>query len=97
MNCTEDDLARRPASDSVRHVIAFEAARARHLLNEGAPLARTLPWRAALAVTGFVAGGLAALGAIERARYDVLGAPPRASKGYRAGAFLSIAIRVARG
>jgi squalene synthase HpnC len=96
LGCSEADLARRPASDSARHVIAFEAARARHLLHDGAPLARTLPWRAALAVTGFVSGGLAALRAIERAGYDVLGGPPRASRKERAGAFLSTAIRVAR-
>jgi squalene synthase HpnC len=96
LGCSEDELARRPASDAVRHVVAFQAARARHLLHEGAPLARTLPWRAGLAVAGFVAGGLAALGAIERAGYDVLGAPPRASKKHRAAALLSTLVRVAR-
>jgi squalene synthase HpnC len=96
LGCSEADLAKRPAPASVRNVIAFEAARARRLLLEGAPLARTLPWRAALAVTGFVSGGLAAIDAIDRAGYDVSSGPPRASRSQRAGAFLSTAVRVAR-
>jgi squalene synthase HpnC len=96
IGCSEADLARRPAPHNVRHLIAIEAARARHMLHDGAPLARTLPWRAALAVTGFVSGGLAAIGAIERAGYDVSSGPPRASRKERGAAFLSTGIRVAR-
>jgi squalene synthase HpnC len=97
LGCGDEDLAKRPAPAPVRNVVAFEAARARRLLLEGAPLARTLPWRAALAVNGFVSGGLAAIGAIERAGYDVSAGPPRASRPQRGLAFLSTAIRVARG
>jgi squalene synthase HpnC len=96
LGCSEADLAQRPAPHQVRHLIAYEAARARRLLHEGAPLARTLPWRAALAVTGFVSGGLAAVRAIERAGYDVSAGPPRATRTERATAFLSTATRVAR-
>jgi squalene synthase HpnC len=94
--CTDADLGRRPASDAVRALVAYQAARARRLLLEGAPLARSLPWRARLAVTGFVSGGLAALGAIERSGFDVLGEPPRASRVRRAGALLSTVARLAR-
>jgi squalene synthase HpnC len=96
IGCSEADLARRPAPHNVRHLIAYEAARARRMLHEGAPLARTLPWRAALAVTGFVSGGLAAITAIERAGYDVSAGPPRASRKQRGSAFLSTGFRVAR-
>jgi len=55
--CTVEDLSTRPTPEGVRRVVAFEALRARRLLDEGAPLARMLPWRAGLAVAGFVAGG----------------------------------------
>jgi squalene synthase HpnC len=66
--------------DAFRRLIAFEVERARTLLNDGAPLVRTLPPRPALAVAGFVAGGRAALNAIERAGYDVLRARPRPTR-----------------
>jgi squalene synthase HpnC len=94
--CTVEDLATRPTPVGVRQVVAFEALRARRLLDDGAPLARTLPWRAGLAVSGFVAGGRAALGAIERRDYDVLAGPPRASQARRLAAFLTILLRLAR-
>jgi squalene synthase HpnC len=42
-------------------LIRFEAARAHELLDAGAPLARSLPWRARATVAGFVAGGRSAL------------------------------------
>jgi squalene synthase HpnC len=96
IGCSESDLAKSPTPHNVRHLIAYEAARARLMLHEGAPLARTLPWRAAVAVTGFVSGGLAAIHAIERAGYDVSSGPPRASRKQRGSAFLSTGIRVAR-
>jgi squalene synthase HpnC len=57
--CGDDDVA--SGGPALRAVVEFEAVRARMLLAAGAPLARQLPWRARLAVAGFVAGGLAAL------------------------------------
>jgi phytoene/squalene synthetase len=63
--------------------MAFEVARARELLLRGAPLAGTLTGRPGLAVAGFVAGGLAALRAIEEASFDVLGRTPRPTKARR--------------
>jgi squalene synthase HpnC len=87
--CDADDLAKRPTPEAVRRVVAFEALRARRLLDEGAPLARMLPWRAGLAVAGFVAGGRAAIAAIERRDSDVLSGAPRASQARRATAFVS--------
>ncbi|MGA7834562.1 MAG: squalene synthase HpnC [Acidimicrobiales bacterium] len=71
-DCTEDDLRASMANAAVRGVVAKEVRRARALLSAGRPLAASLPGRARLAVSGFVAGGLAAADSIERANYDVL-------------------------
>ncbi len=87
--CTECDLARAGANRTswrVKGLIAFEVARTRELLGEGAPLIDTLHGRERVAVAAFVSGATAALGAIERAGYDVLAGPPRASRARRAGA-----------
>jgi squalene synthase HpnC len=81
--CTSADLAAAHAGDALRGVLAFEVARARGLLCEGAPLIRQLRGRASLAVAAFVAGGRAALEAIERADYDVLPGPPRPARARR--------------
>jgi squalene synthase HpnC len=79
-NVTEADLARPSAGENVRSLIAFEANRARQLLDEGAPLVGTLKKMARLAIAGYVAGGRATLKAIEAGRYDVLRATPRPGK-----------------
>jgi squalene synthase HpnC len=55
-----------PEGEPTPELIAFEAQRARSLLAEGAPLARTLPPRPRAAVASFVAGGRAALDALVR-------------------------------
>jgi squalene synthase HpnC len=82
--CTEADLEGEHASAPLRAVLAFEVARAHGLLADGAPLIGQLRGRPRLAVAAFVAGGSAALDAIERARYDVLPGPPRAGRARRA-------------
>jgi squalene synthase HpnC len=82
--CTERDLAQAAAAWRVKGLIAFEVARTRELLGEGVPLIGTLHGRERLAVAAFVSGADAALGAIERAGYDVLGGPPRAGRARRA-------------
>jgi squalene synthase HpnC len=82
--CAEADLEREHAGVALREVLAFEVARARGLLDEGAPLIGQLRGRPRLAVAAFVAGGRSALDAIERARYDVLAGPPRAGRTSRA-------------
>jgi squalene synthase HpnC len=83
---TGDHLSAPVAGEPVRRLLAFEVARARRLLDEGAPLVRTLRGRPALAVAAFVAGGRAALDAIAAGGYDVLGATPRPSRRQRAAA-----------
>jgi squalene synthase HpnC len=77
--CLEEDLRASRPSPAFRRLMAFEVARARGLLDRGAPLAGNLGGRAGFAVAGFVAGGRAALDAIERAGFDVLGRAPRPS------------------
>ncbi|HXX48997.1 MAG TPA: squalene synthase HpnC [Myxococcota bacterium] len=69
---SESELAKPSASPALRQVLRFEVARARALLDSGSALVRTLAGRGRLAVAGFIAGGRAALDAIERADFDVL-------------------------
>ncbi|MET9390076.1 squalene synthase HpnC [Streptomyces sp. NPDC006624] len=76
----ETDLAARTAGASVRALIAYEAQRARDLLDEGAPLVGSVRGRLKLLLAGFVAGGRAAVGAIAAAGYDVLPGPPKPGK-----------------
>jgi squalene synthase HpnC len=71
--CTEADLDSRSTGPRLRALMAFEADRARTLLSEGAPLVRRLPLRPAAAIAAFIGGGRAALGALERAGYDLVG------------------------
>ncbi|WP_333735751.1 squalene synthase HpnC [Streptomyces sp. IBSBF 2806] len=76
----EADLAAPTSGASVRALVAFEAQRARDLLNEGAPLVGSVHGRLRLLLAGFVAGGRAAIRAIAAAEYDVLPGPPKPGK-----------------
>ncbi|MER6961223.1 MULTISPECIES: squalene synthase HpnC [unclassified Streptomyces] len=76
----EADLATGTAGASVRALVAYEAQRARDLLNEGAPLVGSVHGRLRLLLAGFVAGGRAAIHAIAAAEYDVLPGPPKPGK-----------------
>ena len=90
---TEEELAASAASSAFKGLMEFEVARARRLLDEGAPLIRTLAGRAAFAVAAFVAGGRSALGAIERAEFDVLASRPRPGSALRAYQLLATLLR----
>jgi squalene synthase HpnC len=75
---TEHDLdAAGRTPQPVRELLAFETDRAEALLRAGAPLVGRLHGWARLAIAGFVAGGLAAVDAIRRERFDVLRVTPR--------------------
>ncbi|MFB7085959.1 squalene synthase HpnC [Streptomyces sp. NPDC056296] len=76
----ETDLAAPTANASVRALVAYEARRARELLNEGSPLVGSVHGRLRLLLAGFVAGGRAALRAIAAADHDVLPGPPKPGK-----------------
>lgn len=90
--CTEADLAATPTPERVRTLIAFEVERARGLLDRGAPLIATLSGRQRLAVTAFVAGGRAALAAIERRGFALGAEPPRPSAAARVAALARTAL-----
>jgi squalene synthase HpnC len=94
--CTAEELSLEHAGGPLRAVIAFEVARARRLLSDGAPLSRRLGGRAGLAVASFLAGGRAALDAIDRAGCDVLAGPPRAGAGRRLLVLVGILIERGR-
>ena len=82
--CTIADLSSEHAGEPLRQTVAFELARARKLLARGAPLIDELRGvRERLAVAAFVAGGRAALDAIERASCDVLAGSSRAGTARR--------------
>jgi squalene synthase HpnC len=67
------------AGAPLRAVLAFEVERGCALLDAGAPLLGELGGRERVAVAAFIAGGRAALDAIERVGFDVLAGAPRAS------------------
>jgi squalene synthase HpnC len=77
---TEQALAGPPAGPAVRALMSFQVVRASALLSAGSPLIAALHGAARVAVAGYVAGGRAALAAIETAGYDVLAATPRPAK-----------------
>jgi phytoene/squalene synthetase len=62
--------------------------RARHWLDDGAPLVGTLRGRARFAVAGYLGGGRANADAVEAAGFDVLRGAPKASGARRAAATL---------
>ncbi|MFE7749189.1 squalene synthase HpnC [Streptomyces sp. NPDC057428] len=73
----ESELAAPCAGAAVRSLVAFEAERAGHLLDEGIPLVGSVHGRLRLLLAGFVGGGRAALGAVSAAGFDVLPGPPK--------------------
>lgn len=90
---TEDDLAQPTASADVIRLMTFEAERATSLLDAGAPLVGTLHGFARLAISGYIAGGRAALKAIRGSGYDVLAATPKPGKAARLAAMASCYVR----
>lgn len=75
-----DDLRSPVAGPAVRSLIALESRRARGLLASGSRLTSQLPTWPRLAISGFTAGGLAALDAIGAVDHDVLAHRCRGSR-----------------
>jgi squalene synthase HpnC len=90
---TEASLARKTASPDVVRLMTFETRRAEALLDDGAPLAGTLSGAARLAISGYVAGGRAALRAIARADHDVLRVTPKPGKAATLAGMVSCYVR----
>ena len=76
----ERAIARGIADDRWAALMAFECARARTMLLEGAPLGAALPGRLGLEIRATVQGGLAILDRIEAARGDVFRHRPMLGK-----------------
>ena len=70
----EADVRQAQTSATLAQVVLQLAGRAREMLQAGEPLVRALKGQPRLAIAGFIAGGLAALDAIEAAQGDVLSA-----------------------
>jgi len=66
------DVSRARASSALRQVVCDLAKQARQQLVSGEPLVRALKGRRRLAIAGFIAGGHAALDAVEAAGGEVL-------------------------
>jgi phytoene/squalene synthetase len=86
----ESMLSEASANPRLRALMCFEVARARQWITAGRPLVAMLHGWARLAVSGFVAGGMAACDRIAAADYDVLGqdTSPHRSAIVRSGAAL---------
>jgi squalene synthase HpnC len=65
------------ASSACRALLAFEAARARRMLDDGSPLVASLTGRLRMAVAGFTAGGHAALDGLAAVDFDIYAEPSR--------------------
>jgi squalene synthase HpnC len=76
----EEQLERDSATSEFRRLMAFEVTRAKHLIDRAKPLVSLMPALGRIAIAGFIGGGLAQIDAIERAKYDTLHAPVKASK-----------------
>ncbi len=71
-----EDLDRPTTTPAVRDLVAFEAHRSAQLLASGEPLLRRLRGWARVAVTGYVAGGRAALVGLKRSNWDIMESLP---------------------
>jgi squalene synthase HpnC len=78
--CTEQSLAQPHADAAVKALMSFQVIRASALLSEGSPLVGGLRGAARVAVAGYVAGGRAALAAVEAEDFDVLAVTPHPGK-----------------
>ena len=74
------DLDAPSAGEPLRALLRFETDRAAQMLYAGSPLVGRLRGHARVAVSGYVAGGLATIDALNRCRYDSLRATPRPRK-----------------
>ncbi|MCY2934658.1 MAG: squalene synthase HpnC [Planctomycetota bacterium] len=76
----QSDLARKPASESFKAMLAEQVAETRLLFQTGLPLTLKLKGRARMAIKLFHDGGVATLDSIEKLGYDVLTSRPKVGK-----------------
>lgn len=77
----ERDIGAGSADARWERLMAFQCARARGMLKEGAPLGRILPGRLGIEIRATVKGGLAILDKIDAVRGDVFRRRPELRKG----------------
>ena len=82
---TEAHIADARCDKAWSALMAFESARARALLESGRPLARALPWRLRLEISGVLAGGHRILDGIDATGGDVFRRRPQLSRSDWAG------------
>ncbi len=85
---SEQDLAAPRAGDALRALIEYQAERAGAWLTAGEPLLGSLRGFARLAVSGYCAGGRAALDALTAAQFDPLPGPPKPTRAAVLGALV---------
>jgi squalene synthase HpnC len=73
---TDEDLEARRFTPAFAELMRFEVDRARQLFHDGMPLVRLVPAELQTDIELFIRGGLAILGKIEQAGYDVWRARP---------------------
>ena len=76
----EEQIAGRAADQRWRELMAFECARSRALLEQGRPLARSLPGRFGLEIRATIAGGARILDKIDASGGDVFRHRPKLTK-----------------
>ena len=91
---SEDELARRMATDGFRRLMKFQVDRARELFHNGLPLVDMVDDRLKLDIALFSRGGMSVLDSIERQNYDVLTRRPVVGKGKKAFLLLSTLLKL---
>jgi squalene synthase HpnC len=86
--CSTADLRAPRVSASLRRLLAHEAARTAALLDRGRELVASLRGWPRIAIACYAGGGRAALDALARADYEVLGASPRPTRRRELGSIL---------
>ena len=84
LGVTRAELLATGTSDGVREAVALQVRRSRELLAAGPPLVARLHGWARVAVSGYVAGGLATADALDAAGFDVLAVQVRPSRAHTA-------------
>ncbi len=92
---TPAELGESTAGPRLRRLIEFEAERALVLLRAGRPLLHELRGWARLAVSGYVAGGRAAVTALRRGGWSVLPSAPRVRRSTVTASAINVWLRAA--
>ncbi len=92
----EQELDKDSAAPPLRALVAFETERAAALLESGAALVPAMRGWGRLAVSGYLAGGRAAVAALARAGHDPLPGPPKPRRHHVAACWLAAGLGVTR-